>query len=166
MDLLNLSTEWAKNEVFSTRFFILFAILFFIASIGFWLLGKTDLAKAYIIPTSVAATLLMIVGLGLFYTNKSRIRQFNEEYNTNSISFYESELKRTESTLKEYKVVFRVIPILIIVAALLILFLNSTTIRAISITTIAMLIIVLLIDGTAHSRIESYNKSLKELNIK
>ena len=166
MDLLNLSTEWAKNEVFSTRFFILFAILFFIASIGFWLLGKTDLAKAYIIPTSVAATLLMIVGLGLFYTNKSRIRQFNEEYNTNSISFYESELKRTESTLKEYKVVFRVIPILIIVAALLILFLNSTTIRAISITTITMLIIVLLIDGTAHSRIESYNKSLKELNIK
>ena len=166
MDLLNLSTEWAKNEVFSTRFFILFAILFFIASIGFWLLGKTDLAKAYIIPTSVAATLLMIVGLGLFYTNKSRIRQFNEEYNTNSISFYESELKRTESTLKEYKVVFKVIPILIIVAALLILFLNSTTIRAISITTIAMLIIVLLIDGTAHSRIESYNKSLKELNIK
>ena len=166
MDLLNLSTEWAKNEVFSTRFFILFAILFFIASIGFWLLGKTDLAKAYIIPTSVAATLLMIVGLGLFYTNKSRIRQFNEEYNTNSISFYESELIRTESTLKEYKVVFRVIPILIIVAALLILFLNSTTIRAISITTIAMLIIVLLIDGTAHSRIESYNKSLKELNIK
>jgi hypothetical protein len=166
MDLLNLSTEWAKNEVFSTRFFILFAILFFIASVGFWLLGKTDLAKAYVIPTSVAATLLMIVGLGLFYTNKSRIRQFNEEYNTNYISFYESELKRTESTLKEYKVVFKVIPILIIVAALLILFLNSTTIRAISITTIAMLIIVLLIDGTAHSRIESYNKSLKELNIK
>jgi len=45
MDLLNLSTEWAKNEVFSTRFFILFAILFFIASMGFWQLGKTDLAK-------------------------------------------------------------------------------------------------------------------------
>ena len=166
MDLLNLSTEWAKNEVFSTRFFILFAILFLVASIGFWQLGKTDLAKAYIIPTSVAATLLLIVGIGLFYTNKSRIRQFNEEYNTNSISFYESELKRTESTLKEYKVVFKVIPILIIIAALLILFFNSTTIRAISITTIAMLIIVLLIDGTAYSRIESYNKSLKELNTK
>ena len=166
MELLNLSTEWAKSEVFSTRFFILFAILFFIASFGFWQLGKTDLAKAYIIPTSVAAILLLIVGLGLFYTNKSRIKQFNEEYNSNSVSFYESEIKRTETTLKEYKVVFKVIPILIIVAALLILFFNSTTIRTISITTIAMLIIVLLIDGTAHSRIESYNKSLKELNIK
>ena len=166
MELLNLSTEWAESEVFSTRFFILFAILFFISSLGFWQLGKTDLAKAYIIPTSVATILLLIIGLGLFYTNKSRIKQFNEEYNSNSISFYESEIKRTEATLKEYKVVFNVIPILIIVAALLILFFDSTTIRAISITTIATLIIVLLIDGTAHSRIESYNKSLKELNIK
>ena len=142
MDLLSLSTEWAESEVFSTRFFILFAILFFITSLGFWQLGKTDLAKAYIIPTSVAAILLLIIGLGLFYTNKSRIKQFNEEYNSNSISFYESEIKRTEATLKEYKVVFNVIPILIIVAALLILFFDSTTIRAISITTIATLIIV------------------------
>jgi ABC-2 type transport system permease protein len=166
MELLHLSTEWAENEVFSTRFFILFAILFFIASLGFWQLGKTDLAKAYIIPTSVAAILLLVVGLGLFFTNKSRIKQFSEEYNANSISFYESEIIRTESTLKEYKVVFKIIPILIIVAALLILFFNSTTIRAISITAIAMLIIVLLIDGTAHSRIESYNNSLKELNLK
>lgn len=166
MELLHLSTEWAENEVFSTRFFILFAILFFIASLGFWQLGKTDLAKAYIIPTSVAAILLLVVGLGLFFTNKSRIKQFSEEYNANSISFYESEIKRTESTLKEYKVVFKVIPILIIVAALLILFFNSATIKAVSITTIAMLIIVLLIDGIAHSRIESYNKSLKELNLK
>ena len=166
MELLNLSTEWAESEVFSTRFFILFAMLFFIASLGFWQLGKTDLAKAYIIPTFVASILLLLIGLGLFFTNKSRIKQFNEEYNANSISFYESEIKRTESTLKEYKVVFKIIPILIIVAALLILFFNSSTIRAISITAIAILIIVLLIDGTAHSRIESYNKSLKELNLK
>ena len=142
MDLLSLSTEWAESEVFSTMFFILFAILFFITSLGFWQLGKTDLAKAYIIPTSVAAILLLIIGLGLFYTNKSRIKQFNEEYNSNSISFYESEIKRTEATLKEYKVVFNVIPILIIVAALLFLFFDLTTIRAISITTIATLIIV------------------------
>ena len=81
------------------------------------------------------------------------------------ISFYESEIKRTETTLKEYKVVFKVIPILIIVVFFNFIF-QFYTIRAISITTIAMLIIVLLIDGTAHSRIESYNKSLKELNIK
>ena len=166
MEILKLATEWAKAEVFSTRFFIFFAILFLIASLGFWQLGKTDLAKAYIIPSLVAGLLLMTIGLGLFYTNKSRIIQFEKAFNTDASSFYQSEIERSESTLKEYSVVFKVIPILIIVAALLILFINTPTWRAISITTIALLTVILLVDGTAHSRIDSYNTELKTLDIK
>ncbi|MBT8262396.1 MAG: hypothetical protein KJO05_06210 [Bacteroidia bacterium] len=166
MELLKIATEWAKAEVFSTRFFIFFAILFLIASIGFWQLGKTGLAKAYIIPTLLAGLLLMTIGLGLFFTNKSRITQFEKAFKADSLAFYQSEIERSESTLKEYTVVFKVIPVLIIVAALLILFLNSPTWRAISITTIAMLIVILLVDGTAHSRIEAYHKELKLVDMK
>ena len=66
----------AKSEVFSTRFFIVFALLFLVASIGFRQLSKTELAKAYFIPSLVASLLLMTIGLGLFYTNKSRITAF------------------------------------------------------------------------------------------
>ena len=161
MELLKLATEWAKAEVFSTRFFIFFAILFLSASIGFWQLGKTDLAKAYTIPNLVAGLLLMTIGLGLFYTNKSRITQFEKAFNQDAKVFYQSEIERTQSTLKEYKVVFKVIPILIIVAALLIIFINTPTCRAISITSIAMLIVILLVDGTAHARIDAYHKELK-----
>lgn len=166
MELLKLATEWAKAEVFSTRFFILFAIFFLIASIGFWQLAKTDLAKAYIIPTLVAGILLMTIGVGLFYTNKSRITQFEKAFNADTSAFYQSEVQRSESTLKEYTIVFKVIPILIIVAALLILFVNTPTWRAISITTIAMLTVILLVDGTAHSRIDRYHKDLKLVDIK
>ncbi len=165
MELLKLATEWAKSEVFSTRFFILFAIGFLIASVGFWQLGKTDLAKAYIIPTLVAGILLLIIGSGLNYTNIQRVKQFEKDFNTDASAFYQSEIERSESTLKEYSVVFKVIPILIIIAALLILFLNTTTWRAISITTIAILIVILLVDGTAHSRIENYHKELKLVDI-
>ena len=161
MEILKLATEWAKSEVFSTRFFIIFALLFLIASVGFWQLGKTDLAKAYTIPTLAAGLLLMTIGLGLFYTNKTRIVQFEKAYNSDVSSFYQSEIERTESTLKEYNVVFKVIPILIIVAALIMLFIDTPIWRAISITTIAMLIVILLIDGTAYSRIEVYHKELK-----
>ena len=143
MELLKLATEWAKAEVFSTRFFIFFAILFLFASIGFWQLGKTDLAKAYIIPTLVAGLLLMTIGLGLFYTNKSRITQFGKAFNRDTPAFFQSEIERSESTLKEYTVVFKIIPILIIAAAFLILFVNTPTWRAIGITTIAMLIVIL-----------------------
>lgn len=165
MELLKLATEWAKSEVFSTRFFILFALLFLVGSVGFWQLGKTDLAKAYIIPTLVAGVLLMTIGLGLFYTNKSRITQFENAFNADAPAFYQSEIERTESTLKEYTVVFKVIPILIIMAALLILLINAPTWRAIGITTITMLIIIMLVDGTAYARMETYHKELKLMNI-
>ncbi|AFM05300.1 hypothetical protein Fleli_2953 [Bernardetia litoralis DSM 6794] len=166
MEILKLATEWAKAEVFSTRFFILFAIIFFIASLGFWQLGKTDIARAYIIPTLVAGVLLLTIGIGLVYTNTSRITAFETAYKKDVSAFVKSEIVRAESTLKEYQtVVFKIIPTIIIVAALLIIFINTPTWRAISITTIAMMVVILLIDGTAQARIDAYYKKLKLVDI-
>lgn len=161
MDILKTATDWAKSELFSTPFFVLFGIGFVAASIGFWQLGKTDLAKAYIIPTLVAGVLLMTIGLGLFFTNKARITQFEKAYNTDPSAFVQSELARADATLKEYKnVVFTAIPLIIAAFALVLFFVNTPTWRAISITAMAMLIIILLIDGTAHARIEAYKTQL------
>ena len=161
MDILKAATDWAKAELFSTPFFVLFGVVFIAASIGFWQLGKTDIARAYIIPTLVAGVLLVTIGLGLFFTNKARITQFETSYQQDATAFITSEIDRTEATLKEYTtVVFRAIPIIIIIAALLIIFVNTPSWRAISITTIAMLIVILLIDGTAYARINDYNKQL------
>ena len=161
MEILKAATEWAKSEVFSTKFFILFGIIFVIASIGFWQLAKTDLAKAYIIPTLVAGVLLMTIGIGLLYTNITRVSSFAADYNKDASAFVKSEIVRVESTLNEYDtIVFKVIPIIIIVAALLIIFVNTPMWRAISITTIAMLVVILLIDGTAYARISDYNQKL------
>lgn len=161
MDLLKASIDWAKSELFSTPFFILFGLLFISAGIGFWQLGRTDIAKAYIIPTLVAGTLLSIIGLGLFFTNKSRVSQFEIAYHEDASAFLSSELKRSEATLKEYKnIVFTAIPIIIAVCAILILFFSSPIWRASLITSIAMLVVILLIDGSAHARIDAYQKQL------
>lgn len=161
MDILKTATQWAKAELFSTPFFILFGFVFIAASLGFWQLGRTDIARAYIIPTLVAGVLLLTIGLGLFFTNKSRITEFELAYKTNASAFVESEIIRTGSTLQEYKtIVFKIIPIIIIAAASLIIFVNTPTWRAISITTIAMMVVILLIDGAAHARIDSYHKKL------
>ncbi|WP_424964389.1 hypothetical protein [Ekhidna sp.] len=160
MELLKASQEWARAEVFSTRFFIIFAVLFLAASAGFWQLGKTELARAYIIPMLVAGVLLMTIGLGLFFTNKARITQFEKAYHQDISAFAASEVARAESTLKEYTVVLKVVPMIIVVAALLIIFINTPTWRAIGITTIAMMVVILLVDGTAHARIEAYYEQL------
>ena len=102
----------------------------------------------------------MTIGLGLFFTNKARITQFETAYNQDPSAFATSEMARAESTLKEYTVVFKVVPLIILAAALLIIFVNTPTWRAIGITTITMMIVILLVDGTAHARIETYYKQL------
>ena len=161
MDILRTATDWAKAEVFSTAFFIMAAIMFLLASIGFWQLGKTEIAKAYIIPTLVAGILLLTIGLGLFFTNKLRIDQFEKAYNENALAFVNSEQERVDRTLNEYQtIVFKAIPIIIAICALIITFVDIPIWRASMITTISMLAVILLIDGTAHARIQDYNHQL------
>lgn len=163
MDILKAATGWAKAELISTPFFVLFGVVFMALSLGLWQLGKTDMARAYIIPTLVAGALLTIIGLGLFFNNKSRITQFEIAYNADAPAFVASELERTEATLKEYKnVVFTAVPIIIIICALIIIFVNTPIWRASMITTIAMLVVILVIDGLAHARINVYNQQLIE----
>lgn len=162
MDILKAATDWAKAEVFSTTFFIIAGILFVAASTGFWQLGKTDLAKAYIFPTLVAGALLLTIGFGLFFTNISRISSFAADYNQDASAFVKSEIERVDATLKEYKnIVFTAFPLIITAFALILLFINTPIWRAISIATIAMLIVILLIDGMAHARIADYKKQLE-----
>ena len=161
MEILKTATEWAKAEVFSSIFFIVFGALFVAATIGFWQLGKTDLAKSFTFPTLVAGIFLLAVGLGLFFLNQSRSTSFPEAYSSDASAFVESEISRTEKSIKEYEtVVFRAIPIIVIICALLILFIDKPIWRAISITTIAMMAIIFLVDSNAHSRLQDYNKEL------
>ena len=53
MDIIKLSTDWAKAEVFSAKIVWLFSAIEIIAAIGFWYWGKTVMAKAFIWPLLV-----------------------------------------------------------------------------------------------------------------
>ncbi len=166
MDILSIASQWAKDEIFSSKFFILAAIIFIAISIGFWQLGKSELAKSFTIPTLVCGALLLIIGLGLIYNNHTRLKSFSEAYNSNKIEFVESELERTENTISQTeRTIFMIIPIIIIIAALLIIFIDKSIWRATSISIIAMMIVLLLVDSNSHSRIVSYNKALKTIDI-
>lgn len=161
MDALKLAMEWAKAEIFSSAFFILFGVLFVSAGIGFWQFGKTEIAKAYIAPALVAGTLLLIIGIGLVYANNQRLKNFEEAYKQDTVAFMVAETTRAEKTMKEYQtVVFKIIPLIIVVAALAILFVATPAWRAVSITIIAMMAVILMVDSNAHARLEVYHKQL------
>lgn len=164
MEILKLATEWARAEVFSSRFFIFFALLFLSASAGFWQLGKTEMARAYIVPSLVAGILILAVGLGIFFTNKARVSSFEKAYVENATEFVNSEIARTEKSINEFQnIVFKVIPFIIIVAALLIFFFDKPIVRASAIITIAMMAVILTVDSNAHARLIEYRNHLEQV---
>ena len=182
MEILKLATEWAKDEIFSSRFFILAGIIFLAASLGFWQLGKTEVAKAFLFPMLVAGILLLIIGIGLVYSNKARISSFPTDYHQDAAAFVQAEINRAENTIKEYQtivfkviaeinraentikeyqtIVFKVIPLIIVVAALVIMFVDKPLWRAIGVTTIAMMVVIIMIDSNAKARMEAYHEQL------
>lgn len=161
MEILKTATEWAKAEVFSSQFFIFFGVLFLLGSAGFWQLGKSEVAKAFISPMLVAGILILAVGLGIFFANKSRITSFAEAYDSDASAFVQSEITRTEKSMGEYQtIVFKIIPLIIVVASLMIIFMDQPVWRAISITTIAMMVVILSVDSNANARLEAYHQQL------
>jgi ABC-2 type transport system permease protein len=163
MDILRTAIDWTKAEMFSSAFFILFGAIFLLASLGFWQLGKTDVAKAYVIPVLVAGTLLLIIGLGLFFPSQARVTGFSVAYNSDAAQFIATEIGRADKILNDYRiVVFSIIPLIITVCALLILYFESPIWRASLITTIAMMAAILMIDTNANARLEAYKAKLKE----
>lgn len=163
MDILKTATDWTRAEMFSSAFFILFGIGFLLASLGFWQLAKTDVAKAYVVPTLIAGTLLLIIGLGIFVPSQTRVASFAAAHTQDPGAFVATELARAERVLNEYRIaVFRVIPVIIAVCALLFMVLDGHLWRASFVTTIAMMAAILLVDTNANQRLQDYRLALVE----
>jgi hypothetical protein len=61
----------------------------------------------------------------------------------------------------EYELaVFKIIPLIIVVAALLTIFVDTPLWRAIGITTIALIAVTMLIDSNANARVITYHEQL------
>ena len=161
MPILETAIQWTKSEVISSLFFVAFGLAFFAASFGFWQWGKTDMARAYIIPALIAGLLLLAIGLGIFFISQARITSFAEAYNQDAAAFIASEVTRAEKVLNEYRIaVFRVIPFIAAACALLFMFLQTPLWRASLITIIAMMAVIMIIDTNANARLMAYKERL------
>lgn len=164
MTLLKTALDWTKAEMFSSAFFALFGLIFLIASYGFWQFGKTDTAKAYIIPLLIVGGLLIILGVGLVISNQLRLSQFPIAFNADAASFLSSELARAEKTINGYNnAVYKFIPLIIIACATALIFLRSPIWQASMIAVIAMMAVILFIDSNASTRMAAYKAQLSEI---
>ncbi len=161
MDIVKIANDWAKAEILSNQFFVLFGILFLVTSLGFWQFGRTEVAKAFFYPFLITGILLLILGFGLWFSAKSNMNQFESSYLKDATAFVQSEIERTERTISSYqKVALKVFPLFIVAAGLIIVLTDKPLWRAISIATIAMFLVIILIDSNALARMEHYHKQL------
>ncbi len=160
MDILKAGIDWAKAEVFSSKISLLLALLFFLAALGFWQLGKTAMAKAFVWPMLVAGVFMVAVSAGLYLANKPRIGQFEKAYHSDAKAFVQKETTRTAKSQHDLGIVFKVLPLIIVAAALLIVFVNTPMWRAIGITTIALMTILMFVDSNTNARNTAYHERL------
>ncbi len=163
MDILKTSIEWTRAEMLSSAFFVAFGVVFILTSLGFWQIGKTDLAKAFVIPTLVSGGLLAVIGIGIFVQSYGRVTGFAEAYNQDAAAFIASEIKRASRVLNDYQIaVFRIIPLIVAMCAVLLIVVHAPLWRAALVTTIAMMSVILIVDTNAHARLGIYKAKLLE----
>ena len=162
MEIVKAAINWAKAEIISSIFFMLFGVTYLLTAIGFWQLGNTPLTKALIIPTLTAGVLLLSAGISFYFSNKARLTSFETEYKTNASALIKSEIARTEKTINTYEnVALKVFPAVVVTAALVAIFITTPIVKAISIAIIAFLSAIILLDSEALKRIKIYHRQLQ-----
>ncbi len=120
------------------------------------------MAKAFIVPLLVTGGLLIVIGSGLIYSNQQRLKTFPLAHQSDASAFTASEIERAANTVNEYGNVFKVIPALMVICALLIFFVDKPIWRASCIAAIGMFVVIMTIDINAKARMEEYRQTLLE----
>ncbi len=160
-DIVKLSTDWAKAEVFSGKMVWLFSVITILTAVGFWYLGRTAMARAFVWPLLVAGLFLIAVGAGLVLANKPRVDQFEQAHRKDPEAFVRQEIRRTTESQKQLTLVFRILPAIIIIAALPIIGLPGSPIwRAIAVTLIVTAGFLMVVDSNTEARNTQYHSRL------
>ena len=163
--ILKTAMDWAKAEMFSSMFFALFGVVFLFASASFWHLGKTDTAKAFVIPLLVTGILLVILGVGLVIANQWRLSTFPTAFAANAKAFLASEITRADKTVSGYQNAVQIyLPVIIAICALALLVIKTPNWQASIVAIIAMMAVIMLVDTNALTRMEDYQKTLEEFH--
>jgi hypothetical protein len=164
MDIIKISTDWARAEVFSAKIVWIFSVVEVLAAIGFWYWGRTAIARIFPWPLLVMGLFLVAVGTGLYSANKPRIAQFENEAHRDPKTFLDAEIQRTSESQRELALVFKILPGMIIVAAVVIMLAPATGWRAISVTIILTAAFLMVVDNNTTARNDDYHSQLLELN--
>ena len=161
MEIINYSIDWARGEVFSAKVIALISVFVLLCAAGFYFWGKTSMARAYWLPLALSGVFLVVVAGGLYYANQPRIASFQEQYRENPEQFVRSELERTAKSDSDLTmIVFRILPVIVIVCAIGAMFITQTQWRAWFIVLMMLGAFLMAVDSNTKARNAEYHEIL------
>jgi ABC-2 type transport system permease protein len=160
MDVIKFSIDWVKAELFSAKIIWLFSVIVLLSAAGFAYWWKTTTARAFIIPLVVSGVMLASAGVGLYVANKPRLTKFPKEYQLNANEFIKREIERTSKSREDFVLVFKILPSIIIVSAVILMIFPSANWRATTITIILTAAFLMAIDSNTAARNAAYRLQL------
>ena len=129
----------------------------------------TDRARAEVFSAKIVwlfslGLFLVAVGAGLYGANNPRIARFENEAQLNPKAFISTEIQRTAKSQHDLTMVFKILPGIIIVAAVVIMLVPGAAWRAISVTIILTAAFLMVVDSNTTARNDDYHTQLLELN--
>lgn len=163
MEIINYSIDWARSEIFSAKVIALVSVFVLLCAAGFYFWGRTTMARAYWLPLAVSGLFLVVVAGGLYYANHPRITAFEQQYKENPELFVKSELERTAKSDSDLAgIVYRILPIIIIVCALCAMFYTATSWRAWFIVLMMLGAFLMVVDSNTKARNADYHSVLQK----
>lgn len=165
MDIVSSAKNWAKAEIKSSFFFMLFGIGYLFIAIFVKQMENSPLAISLFIPLMIAGGLLLLAGISFYFSYKSKLINFEKNYKANPLTFLLAEIESTAKTIKTYQnVALKVFPVIILIATLIALFISLPIVRAICIGVIAFLGVLVILDSQALKRMKTYHQHLRVAN--
>lgn len=164
MNIIDISVAWAKGEVFSAKIVALISLFTLVCSLGFYLWGKTEVARAYWLPLTTAGVALVVIAIGLFSANNPRIESFQTQYKASPEAFIKAELERTAKSERDLNtIVFRVLPLIVVACAVGVIFIKGMHWRAWLTVMMVLTSFLMVLDSNTKARNMAYRQQLLKL---
>jgi hypothetical protein len=160
MDFIQHTTNWVKGEIFEATIFGSFGLLTTICSLLLWKFGETPNSKAVIIPLAVVGIFFLATAISGITSNKKRLPQYTEAFNTDKAEFVKSEKKRVEDFQYLYKMTIIIASVCFAIAICFFLFTNNHILKAIGLALIIFGLTGLIIDYFSKERADAYYKAI------
>ncbi len=160
MSFLDYTVNWCRGEIFEGWAILTAGFVLLAATLGFWKLGTTELARAIVVPMLAVTLLTLALGGYLVVQNKIRIPAFQEEYRQDPAAFKEQELKRVEGFVSAYKYTFTTAAVIMITAVGLFLLGKSPLLRSVALALMVLSFIVFIVDHFSRERALDYQENI------